>query len=509
MDGRTPVLVGVGQVADSIDSPDYAALSTAQLAAAAADLAIADTGGSSSTIRDLVDALVCIRPFEFSGPSTGQLGRPINFARAVAHQVRITPARAVFEVAGGQSPQHAINEFAREIAAGRHDAVVITGAGAQSTLKHFELRADRPDHSDAHDGPVEDRGADWQSFLDDNMLAHALFIMPASYGLAENARRLRLGLDSAAYRLRMAELFAPFTDVAAKNPLAAVRESRTAAELAEITDANPLIWDPYPKRMIAREKVNQGAGVLLMSIDAARACHISQDRWVYLHGQADLTDLPFLQRPDLGTGEAATQAVLEALRVAGVEADDLETLDLYSCFPVPVFTVCDGLGLSPVDSRGLTVTGGLPFFGGPDNNYSMHAVVETVIRSRERPGSLGLVGANGGVMSKYSAGIYSTTPQAWKADRSDRIQARQDQRPRVLVTRHADGPARIETYSMRHGTDPSGSVLVARLDSDQTRCLAYVEDPRLLDMLKSGDVHGCPITVTSDATRGANVAMLG
>ena len=40
----------------------------------------------------------------------------------------------------------------------------------------------------------------------------------------------------------------------------------------------------------------------------------------------------------------------------------------------------------------------------------MHAIAETVERARQAPGSYGFVGANGGVMSKYSAGVYSTRP---------------------------------------------------------------------------------------------------
>ena len=69
-----------------------------------------------------------------------------------------------------------------------------------------------------------------------------------------------------------------------------------------------------------------------------------------------------------------------------------------------------GVGINPGDPRGLTLTAKLPFFGGAGNNYSMHAIAETVQRARRDIGSYGLVGANGGIMSKYSAGVYSTTP---------------------------------------------------------------------------------------------------
>jgi len=53
---------------------------------------------------------------------------------------------------------------------------------------------------------------------------------------------------------------------------------------------------------------------------------------------------------------------------------------------MPVFTICDGLGIAPDDSRGLTLARGLPFFGGAGKNYSMHAVAETVVRMRSAPG---------------------------------------------------------------------------------------------------------------------------
>jgi acetyl-CoA C-acetyltransferase len=66
-----------------------------------------------------------------------------------------------------------------------------------------------------------------------------------------------------------------------------------------------------------------------------------------------------------------------------------------------------------VAGTGLDDVARLPFFGGPGNNYSMHGIAETVSEMRERPGQFGLVGANGGIMSKYSAGVYSTEPAEW------------------------------------------------------------------------------------------------
>jgi acetyl-CoA C-acetyltransferase len=185
-----------------------------------------------------------------------------------------------------------------------------------------------------------------------------------------------------------------------------------------------------------------------------------------------------MDRPDLGASPAAALAVRWALYHAGVSVDDLATIDLYSCFPIAVFAVADQLGLKPDDPRGLTVTGGLPFFGGPGNNYSMHAIAETVRRLRETGGA-GLVGANGGALTKYSAGVYSTQPRRW-APAEAPANAPLTGPPEA---EEADGPATIETYTVRHARDGRRKgVVVGRLDADGRRFLAkglgdYLADP--------------------------------
>src|ERR1700760_146855 len=140
-----------------------------------------------------------------------------------------------------------------------------------------------------------------------------------------------------------------------------------------------------------------------------------------------------LERADRSAGPAAAHAAHEALRLAEVGVDDIATFDLYSCFPFPVFVICEALGIAGDDSRGLTLTGGLPYFGGPGNSYSLHAIAETVSEMRGVPGKFGFVGANGGIMSKYSVGIYSTEPAEWRSDRGAELKEEIAALPRVDV----------------------------------------------------------------------------
>jgi acetyl-CoA C-acetyltransferase len=189
--------------------------------------------------------------------------------------------------------------------------------------------------------------------------------------------------------------------------------------------------------------------------------------------------------------------VREALAVAGIGMDDVATFDLYSCFPVPVFNICDGMGIAPDDPRGLTLTGGLPFFGGAGNNYSMHGVAETVIRMRSAPGQFGLVGANGGILSKYSVGVYSTTPATWKPDRSAQLQAHIGSLPTQAVIEAADGAATIETYTVRRDSGRLTGIIIGRLAADDTRFLSTTEDSELIALLTDGDPVGSPVRVRS------------
>jgi len=505
IDGRTPVIAGVGQSSERLGEAGYRCRSPVELAADAARQALADTGAGERAVAEAVDTVAGIRQFENSGPGArARLGRSDNFPRSVAGRIGVTPARAILEVSGGQAPQHLVNEFAGAIAAGDSEAVLLVGSEAISTIQHYADASDRPDFSEHADGSLEDRGYGLDGMMSRHLAEHGLTGAPSQYALIENARRARLGLTREQYAAAMGELFAPFSRTAAANPHAAAPVERSAAELVTPTHANRPIADPYTRYLVAREKVNQGAAVLMMSVAAAVRLGVPADRWVFLHGHADLRERTLMDRADLSASPAAVMAAKHALELAGLRADELATIDLYSCFPVPVFNICDGLGLAPADPRGLTVTGGLPFFGGPGNNYSMHAIAETVQRARQAPGTYGFVGANGGIMSKYSAGVYGTAPAAWKPDRSGELQAEVDSWAAPAEALSADGRAAIETYTVKHGREGSRTgIIIGRLASDGRRFVARADDrdAGLLDLLTSApEVIGQRVFVRSSAS---------
>jgi acetyl-CoA C-acetyltransferase len=494
---RTPVIVGVGQFTENIDDPGYRGMSAVELATEAARAALADTGASPDDVAKAVDAVVSLRQFEISAGMPAPLGKSNNYPRSVMQRLGAQPARSVVEPVGGQGPQKLVTEFGTAIANGDADVVMIIGSENGSTLRYFAKRDDKPDFTEHIDGQLEDRGHQIYQYVSEYTIKHGLTGAPVQYGLLDNARRGRLGLSVADYRAAMAELFAPLSKTAAKNPFSSSPVERSVDDIMTVTDDNRMICHPYPRLLVARDQVNQGAAAVMMSVDAARRLGVPEERWVYLHGHSDMVEQGLLERVDLGASPATVHAAREALRVAEIGVDDIATFDLYSCFPFPVFVMCEALGIDADDPRGLTLTGGLPYFGGPGNSYTLHAIAETVAEMRDKPGQFGLVGANGGTMSKYSVGIYSALPVEWRSDRSAALNEEVAAFPSIAVTEKADGPATVETYSVRYDWPVRTGVIIGRLDADDSRFMALTDDEDLVGLMSDGDPLGAHIVVTS------------
>jgi acetyl-CoA C-acetyltransferase len=246
LDPHTPVIVGVGQAAERIDDAYYRAMSSVELAAAAARAALDDCGADMAKVAAMIDTVAGVRQFEISGVINAPLGRSDNYPRSVANRVGADPARAILEVVGGQGPQHLITELAGQIAAGRSEVALIFGSDATSTLRYFAEAENRPDFSETVDGPLEDRGQGLERLVSHYTVSHGLTSAPIQYALLENARRAGTGLGPTEYLRRMGELFAPFSKVAVDNPFAAAPVEREVDELITVTESNRMIAEPRP-----------------------------------------------------------------------------------------------------------------------------------------------------------------------------------------------------------------------------------------------------------------------
>jgi acetyl-CoA C-acetyltransferase len=455
-------------------------------------------------VAGAVDTLAAIRAFEMSRPDrVPPFGAANNVPRAIARRVGANPDRAILTTTGGQTNQQLVGEFAHSIAAGTSQCAVIVGSEAISTVLALTAKGEKHDWSEEVEGTFEDQGFGVEELLEPQLFSHGATGAIPLYALAENARRHRLGKSLEEYRLEIGRLFEPFTKVAAANPHSAAPVERSALELATVTGRNRIVAEPYTRMTVARDQVNQGAAIILASAGKARQLGVPEGRWVHIHAVTGATELKLSQRPDLAAAPASIASVEAALKQAGKTMAEIAHIDFYSCFAIPVFNQVDHFGLSVDDPRGLTLTGGLPFFGGAGNNYCAHAIAEAVERARTDRGSFALVGANGGWMSKYATGIYSTDPADWSAnDRYEKLPVADDAVP--MASPPFDN-ATVETYTINRdrkgdvavfvGRNQAGERVVGNADLGHNATRAAFE---------GGEPFGLTLTLTQDE-RGRNI----
>lgn len=498
---NTPIIIGAGQFVEMADSPGYRALSAVELAAEAARHAFADAL-SLEKLAPHVDIVATTRTFSDSSPRMATpFGTSNNFPRSIGKRLGIEPRRAIWEDAGGYTPQDLVDEMSEALAAGEAKVVLVAGAEAISTGRHLMAEKKHVDWSEHIEGSVENRLGKGTRMLGDNEINHGLISAPPLYGLCENARRKNKGMTPADYAKEMGQLFAPFSALAANNPYSTTQKAYSAEELITITDRNRMIADPYPRLLVARDQVNLSAALVMTTVGFARELGIPESQWVFLHGYAKVAERTLLERQDIGSSPAAHLASNAALQAVGVTADDISFFDFYSCFPIAVSNALDGMHIAVDDPRPLTLTGGLPYFGGPGNNYSMHGIASMVEILRAHPGKYGFIGANGGFLSKYSVGIYSTTPTQFKICDSKPLQAQIDALPAPTISTKPNGTATIETYTIIHGKDgkPSTAVIIGRL-ADDSRCIAASNDgdTATLNKMVESDPLGAAIQVRAE-----------
>lgn len=507
MDDRTPVLIGAGQFtyrgeAGASPSPTELLKIAAESAAENAGLAVESLSG--------IDALAVVG-FTVDAPGGGRtVPHSTNPPATLAKRIGASPAYAVYSHMGGNSPQQLVNIVADRIARGENEFALVVGCEfLGSATKRLKNGLGFEDWDDADDLPEPDRIGDPRPGVTAYEAKHGLGRPINCYPLFENAVRARDGRSIADHQKRLGELFAPFTKVAAQNPYAWFPIERSADELVTVDDRNRMIGFPYPKYLNAIMEVDQSAGVLITSLKKARELGIAEDKLVYLHGCADASDLWYpLDRQDFHSSPAMRLTGERALEMAGIGLGDIGHIDLYSCFPVAVEIGAEELGLPLNDRRGLTVTGGLPYMGGPGNNYAMHSIAVMIQRLREDPGSYGLVTANGWFLTKQSTGIYSTKPPSKAFEREDPkvLQAKIDALPHPPVIEEPSGSATIETYTVVHGREGYMMGIVVGRDSEGRRFVANTPtDEATLADLEAREAIGRTGTVSRSEDGARNI----
>jgi len=469
----TPIIVGVGELTNR---PTDVAEILEPLEMMARCTAAAEEDCGASLVAGL-DSLTVVNLL-----SHGYA----DVARQLAERIGASPDEAVTTTVGGNTPQWRINELGERIAAGELRSALVAGGEAFHSVKLAGKAGATLDW-----GPKGKAGTmigDRRMGTNDVEMRHQAQLPIRVYPMFESALRAERGISIEEHHALLGRLCAGLSAVAAENPIAWFRQTRSADEITADEPHNRFVGFPYRKYMNAIMNVDQAAAVLITSVEHARSLGIPESKWIYLRGCGDANDLWFTtDRIDLHSSPAIELAGKRAFEQAGIGPADLDHVDIYSCFPSALQISARMLGVADDGSRPLTVTGGLPYHGGPGSNYSTHAIARTVraLRAETSP-SYGLVTGVGWYMTKHSVGIYSNAaPEAaWKRHDVAADQATLDAQTHPAHCEDPAGACTIEAYTVVHDRDgsPSFGIATVRLEDGRRAWTNIVDTAALVDL---------------------------
>jgi len=473
---RTPIIVGTGQLVDrDADLENY--IEPLEMLTRSA-ISASDDAGMGRSLLEKVDTVALV----------GVTGwHPQNAPGLVAEKLGAHPSKLWTTAIGGQVGVTLTNYAADQIVAGGSELALVAGCNNLRVLmKAIAVRQQLP-WTRGGKGEPELIGGDEQGTTKLES-SYGMAGPPEVYPLFENALRARLGLDLESHQLRMGELFEKFTEVAASNPYAWFPIRRSADELITVTPINRMIAFPYPKYLNAILNTEQSAALIMTSVAKARSLGIPEEKWIYWWGGANSQEEAYWasERPDFAACPSMKDSTSSALANAGVELSEIDYMDFYSCYPIAVEMACDMLGLDVNDARGFTVTGGLPYAGGPASAYTLHSLATMVDKLRGNPGCKGLVTGNGWYLTKHAATVLSSEPKGDKLPTTgliDPLPSKQmDTAPQLLV-REPEGPASIETYTVTYDRDgrPTKGIVLGRTERGERFLANTPEDLSLLE----------------------------
>jgi acetyl-CoA C-acetyltransferase len=495
VDPRSPCIIGVATRTwrpEDGDAPEPLDLWVEVGRAAVAD------AGARSPVLPAVDALHVVHCMSWSYDDP---------PRRLAEELGLHARHRESSILAGTSGQRMVNAAAERMLAGQSDLALVVGGEALATLRRHRAAGEAP--AWRHPSPDADAPPiDLEEWIWPTEWAHDVIQPVVTFAAMDTARRARVGLGPAEHLRAEAEVFSRASNVAARHPDAWFPTAYEPAELTTVTAQNRLVAAPYPKRMVAIMDVDMAAALVVASHARADALGVPLERRIYLRGWGFARDATHVaERPHLDRSEALASAVHGALGYAGIGVDDLTHLDLYSCFPSAVLFALDALGLDPAEPRPVTVTGGLPYHGGPASNYTTHSIAEMVRRLRDDGAGYGLVTGVGMQMTKHVAAVYGVAPGLVHSPDYGALQAPAERSPlrRVVPAVESEVPATIAAYTVEHDRSGSATSALAVVDlAGGLRAYARTVDVDALAALRDGEWVGRRVRLRPGAG-GVNV----
>ena len=300
----------------------------------------------------------------------------------------------------GVLQQNLINEACLQIEKGEIEASLIVGGEARYKNLRSKIEKKSFKEEKLEENPDFYIKAKEDLYGDEEL--EALGAMAVGYyAVIETALRKAHNEEIKELKEKIGKQYKQFSDVALKNKNAWTDKSFSEEEIIFDSKKNKLMAYPYNKLHCTSWNVNQSAALIICSEKIADKLMIDTSQRVYPIASTENNHMISVQqRPKLyesfGMNYAA-KMIRSYIKKLGISID---AYDLYSCFPAAVRMFKDSLKIE--DGEPLTVTGSMPYAGGPLNSYVLHSSVEMIKKIRANKISYGLVTGVSGMMTKQS-----------------------------------------------------------------------------------------------------------
>ena len=440
----------------------------------ASQAAFEDCG--NSLIKDSIDVVYVLRGFwGYREPGKYLIEKLILGSNPKSILVKV-----------GISQQQIIDMASEDIAQGKIRSALIIGGEARyalvSALKNQKqyLESDLPGEPDEYMKPEEELYQPQETDLMGLMAAPYYCIQETAFRASEN-------LSPHEHIERINTIYANFSKVAQDNPHAWDKKAYSTEDLME-SPSNPMIAYPYTKKHNSNWNVNQASALILTSDALANRLNIPKDKRVYpLQSAENNHMMAVIQRPNLALSKGLQLAGEKTLEFMEQHNLTNPIYEIYSCFPLAVQQFIKVLNLDPFSK--LTVTGAMPFGGGPLNNYMLHSTAQMIEKIREHPDKVGLVTGVSGMMTKQGICLWASEPitefmvQNVTAEAANNDQA-------VPMSSAAAGVAKVLGYTVIYEKkSPIRAVFYCEDSKEERKVLSSTDDQVIQSCMEGEWVH--------------------
>ena len=462
---KKPVVIGLGITQQK---GSYAELDEALfLMEKVAMQAINDCGNSK--IKDFIDVIDIPKGFWRYRDPGKWIAEKNNFSNAKTSVNKI-----------GVLQQHLINNTCNKIIKGEIRAGLILGG--ESRAKMIAALKEGIEYKEMELSTNPDQYVKAKDDLYGEGEAEALGLMAVGYyAVMESAMRKSKSLTLKEHEDYLGSMYADFSEIASKNQYAASDKSISKDQIMLANSDNKPMAYPYNKYHCTSWNVSQASAILICEEGLADQLNISKQKRIYPMASSETNHMiALIQRPSLISSAGLKLASEKINEVVDKHSINLNLIDLYSCFPVAIQQFENVLNLNTKTSR--TITGAMPFAGGPLNNYMLHATVQALLKLRSQSGHSLITGVSG-MMTKQSFCLWSSEYQMpfYHADVTKKAQQLDKPIP-ISNAKHGNGIV-IGYTVLYENTKPSLGVFYIE-DSQGERKVVTSEDKAVITSMR-------------------------